>query len=417
MAKSVKPLNDKQIKNAKPKDKEYNLSDGQGLLLRVKPNGSKLWLFNYTNPHSGKRKNLSLGAYQLAGSSDVIVTLSDARELRTANLRLLAENKDPISYRNNERIARAAAENNTFFEVARGWKDIHSTRISPETSDKIWRLLEKYAFPDLGKIPVDQITAPIAKVALQRLVNDNKLETSRKLARRLNNIMTYAVNSGFVQHNPLAGLRELIPHAPVKNMVSIKPSELPELMHKLSIANIKLVTRCLIEFQLHTMVRPIEAATAKWAEIDLVNKVWTIPPEKMKMRREHVVPLSLQVIALLDVMRPISGNREYIFPADRDPKGHANSETANSALKKRMGFRNRLVAHGLRALASTTLNEQHFDADVIEAALAHTDPDRIRGTYNRAQYLEKRREMMCWWSEHIQKAATGNMSLSGGIQI
>jgi integrase len=156
------------------------------------------------------------------------------------------------------------------------------------------------------------------------------------------------------------------------------------------------------------MVRPGEAAAAKWSEIDFQKAEWTIPAERMKKNRDHIVPLSDQALQLLEVLRPVSGHREFIFPSDHNPRKPANSQSANRALG-RMGFHGRLVSHGLRALASTTLNEQGFDPDVIEAALAHVDKNSIRAAYNRAQYLERRRKMMDWWSNHIALCASGQM--------
>jgi integrase len=198
---------------------------------------------------------------------------------------------------------------------------------------------------------------------------------------------------------------------------TLKPSELPRLMQTLNIASIKIVTRCLIEWQLHTMVRPNEAATAKWVDVDFEKQVWTIPADNMKKKGngDHSVPLTEQTLKLLEFIKPISGHREYVFPADRNPRSHANSSTANMALK-RMGFDKELVAHGMRALASTTLNEQGFDPDVIESALAHVDKNEVRRAYNRAEYLVRRRKLMCWWSDHIEQAATGNMSLANAKQ-
>jgi len=179
-----------------------------------------------------------------------------------------------------------------------------------------------------------------------------------------------------------------------------------------TIASIKLATRCLIEWQLHTMVRPGEAAGANWDEIDSENALWNIPlAERMKKSKPHSIPLTPQTLALLEVMKPISKHREYLFPSDRNSKHHANESTANVALKH-MGFAGLLVAHGMRSLASTTLNEQAFDPDVIESVLAHLDKNEVRSAYNRAEYLERRRVMMCWWPEHIERAAMGNMSLA-----
>ncbi len=199
-------------------------------------------------------------------------------------------------------------------------------------------------------------------------------------------------------------------------MAALKPNELPELMNAITNASIKKVTRFLIEWQLHTMSRPAEAAGARWGEIDLENKLWIVPAERMKKRKEHKVPLTAQTIALLEELKPISGHRDFLFPSDRDPKKPCNSQTANMALK-RMGFENRLVSHGLRSLASTTLNEQGFGPDDIEAALAHVDKNQVRSAYNRTDYLERRRPMMSWWSEHITAASEGNISLAGRKEL
>ena len=172
------------------------------------------------------------------------------------------------------------------------------------------------------------------------------------------------------------------------------------------------------EWQLHTMTRPIEAVTARWEDINLDKNIWVIPADRMKMKRPHTIPLTSQSLALLNVLKPISGHREFLFPEHRDPRTHANSQTANMAIK-RMGFEGQLVSHGLRALASTTLNEEGFDPDVIEAALAHIDKNEVRRAYNRAEYLERRHALMCWWSEHIENASTGNISIAGlrGLKV
>lgn len=160
------------------------------------------------------------------------------------------------------------------------------------------------------------------------------------------------------------------------------------------------------------MTRPNEAAAARWDEINFDDRLWSIPADKMKMRRDHVIPLTEQTIVLLEVIKHFSGHREYIFPAERNPKTHCNVQTANAALN-RMGLKGRTTAHGLRSLASTTLNEQGFDADLIETALAHIDKNQIRSAYNRTDYLERRRVMMIWWSDYIIQAANGNVSLIG----
>ena len=229
------------------------------------------------------------------------------------------------------------------------------------------------------------------------------LETTSKLIGYLNEVMNYAVNTGLLHHSSLAGIKAAFETPKLENMLTLKPEELHELMKALSYASIKITTRRHIEWQLHTMLRPSEAS-----ETDLEAALWTIPAERMKKKRQHVVPLTDQALAILELMKPISAHREFVFPGVRKPNEPSNSQTANKALA-RMGFKGRLVAHGLRSIASTTLNEQGFDGDVIEAALAHVDKNEVRRAYNRAEYLERRKALMSWWSEHIEIATSGNM--------
>ena len=237
------------------------------------------------------------------------------------------------------------------------------------------------------------------------------LETVKRVIQRLNEVMIFAVNSGLIDSNPLAGIRKVFQTPKAQNMPSLPPSELPKIMFQVANASIKRTTRCLIEWQLHTMVRPGEAAGARWDEIDLKQKIWTIPATRMKKKRDHTVPLTKQSLNLLEVMRPISGHREHIFPSDRNPRTHINPYTANMALK-RMGFHKKLVAHGLRSIASTTLNEYGFEPDLVEAALAHVDANQVRRAYNRTDYLKRRTDMMAWWSRFIQEAGEGNLNLA-----
>lgn len=172
-------------------------------------------------------------------------------------------------------------------------------------------------------------------------------------------------------------------------------------MRSLVMSNLSVPARCLIEWQLLTLVRPSEASGARWVEIDLDAKLWTIPSERMKAKREHIVPLSPQALEIVDVMKPISAHREHIFPSRNNPKQAMNSQTANAALK-RAGWNGKLVAHGLRSIASTTLNEKGFNPNVIEAALAHTDKNEVRRAYNRSVYLQQRVEMMQWWGNFVE---------------
>lgn len=408
MAKTVTPLTNTQVKQAKSKDKLYKLSDGEGLQLRVMPNGSKQWLLDYQRPITKKRTSLSLGSYP-------DVSLADARKRKLAARELLANDIDPKEYRDDQHREKALAVDHTFLKVSTAWFELKKSKIAETTAISLWRSLNNHVFPSLGHRPIDKILAPEAIKVLKPLAAKGSLETTSKLIGYLNEVMNYAVNTGLLHHNSLAGIKAAFETPKSENMLTLKPEELPELMKALSYASIKITTRCLIEWQLHTMVRPSEASGATWAEIDLEAALWTIPAERMKKKRQHVIPLTAQALAILELMKPISAHREFVFPGDRKPNEPSNSQTANKALA-RMGFKGRLVAHGLRSIASTTLNEQGFDGDVIEAALAHVDKNEVRRAYNRAEYLERRKALMNWWSEHIEKAASGKMNMAAGIK-
>jgi len=408
MAKTTKPLTNTEVKQAKAKEKPYKLFDGAGLVLKVRSNGSKSWLFMYKKPFINKRTELVFGMYPS-------ISLSEARELRAKASELLAKDIDPKEHK--DELARQQREklSNTFEQVAANWFQVKKAEVSPDHAKDLWRSLELHIFPMLGKHPISKITAPLTIEIIKPIAAKGNLETVKRLTQRLNEVMNYAVNTGLIHASPLTGIKAAFKKPEKQNMPTLTPDQLPELMKAISYASIKIVTRCLIEWQLHTMVRPSEAAGAKWSEIDLENSLWIIPAERMKKKREHTVPLTKQTIELLERLQPISGHREYLFPADRDPKKHTNEQTANAALK-RMGFHKKLVAHGMRALASTTLNEQSFDGDVIEAALAHVDKNEVRRAYNRSEYIKKRQILMSWWSNHIEEAATGKTNNLSNIK-
>lgn len=406
MARTTNPLTNTEVKQAKPKDKEYNLADGSGLQLRIKPNGSKLWIFNYSRPFTKKRANLGLGSYPDTSLASARKKAAHARELLSSDI-------DPQYHRDEQIQLTKASIDNTLKSTAQSWLIVKKTQVSADHAQKLYRSLELHIMPSLGSTPIHLIKAPATIHALKPLAAQGNLETVKRVCQRLNEVMSFAVNSGLIDSNPLAKISDTFQAPAKQHMPTLKPEQLPELMRTIANASIKRTTRCLIEWQLHTMVRPSEAAGTRWDEIDLETKLWTIPAERMKKKKEHIVPLSDQCLWLLEAMTPISHHREHVFPANNNPLSHANPSTANVALK-RMGFDGQLVAHGLRSLASTTLNEQSFDPDIIEAALAHTDKNEVRKAYNRAKYLEQRRVLMGWWSEHIEKAAMGNMSMANG---
>ncbi|CAM4356288.1 integrase domain-containing protein [Vibrio agarivorans] len=408
MAKKIAPLNNTQVKQAKASEKEYTLSDGDGLQLKIKPSGSKTWVFKYTKPFTKNRTNLGFGVYPE-------VSLAQAREKRKQARELLAQNIDPKAYKDEQRLRQQDQFSNTLQAVAENWFAIKKSSITEGYAKDIWRSFNLHIFPSLGKYPISSLTAPTVIAVLKNVAKSGSLETVRRLGQRLNEVMTFAVNTGLIHANPLSGIRAAFEKPAVKHMPTIKPDELPELIRTLNASNLQIVTRALIEWQLHTMTRSNEAAKAEWSEIDLDKKQWVIPAERMKMKREHIVPLTKQTIAILSILEGFKRPQSpYLFPSNRDPKKHIHTETVNKVLR-RIGYQDKLVAHGFRALASTTLNEQEFNPDVIEAALAHVDKNAVRKAYNRSDYLKHRTELMNWWSNHIENASKGSLSITNNI--
>ncbi|EML3904991.1 tyrosine-type recombinase/integrase [Klebsiella pneumoniae] len=395
MARITRPLTNNEILKAKPREKDFTLHDGDGLFLLVKTSGKKLWRFRYQRPGSSSRTNLSLGSYPA-------LTLAAARQIRDQHLTTLAQGMDPQQQQEQATEQRQIELDSIFSTVAANWFQIKSRSVTEDYAKDIWRSLDKDVFPTIGSIPVQEIKARTIVEALEPIKARGALETVRRLVQRVNEIMIYAVNTGLIDANPASGVGMAFEKPKKQNMPTLRPEELPKLMRSLVMSNLSVPTRCLIEWQLLTLVRPSEASGARWAEIDLDAKLWTIPAERMKAKREHIVPLSPQALDILEVMRPISNHREHVFPSRNDPKQPMNSQTANAALK-RIGYGGKLVAHGLRSIASTTMNESGLNADVIEAALAHSDKNEVRRAYNRSIYLDKRIELMNWWGAFVRR--------------
>ncbi|MEQ9946493.1 integrase domain-containing protein [Pectobacterium aroidearum] len=394
MARTTRPLTHTEVQKAKATDKDLTLHDGSGLFLLVKTTGKKLWRFRYQKPITGQRTMIGFGAYPA-------LSLADARAMRDEKLSLLAKGIDPQQKVAKEEEEAQIAVESIFINVARNWFTLKQTKVSADHAKDIWRSLEKDVLPAIENIPVQEIKARTLIQALEPIKARGALETVRRLVQRINEIMVYAVNTGLIDANPASGIGMAFERPKKQHMPTIRPEELPKLMRTIAMSNLSIPTRCLLEWQLLTLIRPAEASATAWAEIDIEKRTWSIPAERMKAKRDHIVPLSNQALELLDIMRSISGNREHVFPSRNDPKKPMNSQTANAALK-RIGYGGKLVAHGLRSIASTAMNEAGFNPDVIEAALAHCDKNEVRRAYNRSTYLEQRKELMDWWGNFVK---------------
>jgi len=395
MARITRPLTNNEISKAKPQEKDFTLHDGDGLFLLIKTSGKKLWRFRYQRPASSNRTNLSLGSYPA-------LTLAVARQIRDQYLSLLAQGIDPQKQQEEVSEQRQIELDSIFSVVAGNWFQLKSKSVTADYAKDIWRSLEKDIFPIIGEIPVQALKARTIVDALGPIKARGALETVRRLVQRINEIMIYAVNIGLIDANPASGVGMAFEKPKKQNMPTLRPDELPKLMRSLAMSNLSIPTRCLIEWQLLTLVRPSEASGARWDELDINAKLWTIPAKRMKAKREHIVPLSPEALEILEIMKPVSFHREHIFPSRNSPKEPMNSQTANAALK-RIGYSGRLVAHGLRSIASTAMNEHGFNKDVIESALAHSDPNEVRRAYNRSNYLSHRYELMQWWGNFVYK--------------
>ncbi|EIJ0998932.1 integrase arm-type DNA-binding domain-containing protein, partial [Salmonella enterica] len=389
MPKVATKLTDTEIKKAKPTEKEFTLWDGDGLFLRIKPSGKKIWHLGYTVPLTKKRAKMSLGFYPY-------LTLAQARALRDEYLSLLAQGIDPQSHNEQKAQALKDATEHTFQTVAKKWLDekIKTSGISQDHAKDIWRSLERNIFPTLGDIPIKEIRPKMLKQHLDPIEQRGVLETLRRIISRLNEIFRYAATEELIEFNPADNLTQRFSKPKKQNMPALPPSELPRFIVALANASIRLETRLLIEWQLLTWVRPGEAVRARWTDIDEENRFWNIPAEFMKMKRPHKVPLSKEAMRILESMKPISGHREWVFPSIKAPLSHMHEQTANAAII-RMGFGGEMVAHGMRSIARTAAEESSkFRTEVLEAALAHSKKDEIIAAYNRAEYLAERAELM-----------------------
>lgn len=398
MARSTTPLNNTQIDKAKPKEKEYSLADGKGLYLLIKPNGAKLWRFNYYKPYTTPKKRalIGLGAYPE-------VSLQQARQIREEFNTLIAQNIDPQHHKAEKTITEQNRLINTFAYVAEQWKASKEGVIKPLTLSKNWRIIEIYLLPYLKDMPIDKIIPAVVKPVLDIPYKANKAEMFRKSMRLLNEVLDYAVNALFIiPLNPCSNIKKAFEPKARGEFAYITFEELPEFCERLQNSNLDILTRYLIQWQLLTMVRAKEAVTAEYADIDEEKRLWIIPPEKMKQGhggKPHIVPLSKQAFSLLQKIKVLANGNGYLFPSVRTKTGIMNEQTANKSIKN-LGYKDRLTAHGLRKTASSYLHEKEILPDVVELCLAHSIGG-LRGVYNKAEYLPQRRQAMQLWGDYV----------------
>ncbi|OOF47827.1 integrase [Rodentibacter trehalosifermentans] len=403
MARITKPLTNTEIDKSKPKDKDYTLSDGLGLYLLIKSTGAKLWRFNYYKPLTKKRTLIGLGKYP-------DVSLSQAREKREELRALLSQGVDPQIHHQQQEEIKHKELINTYESIAWAWFEYRKTKknFSPDYQKNIESLIKRNLLPHFGHLPISQITAPLALKAFKQYQDEGKLEKLKRTIQKHNEIMTYALHRDIISANPTANISKEFDSPTVEHFKTIKPEDLSEFIYTLNHAQIHLQTRYLILWQLLTMTRPNEAATARYEDIDETTRLWTIYIQKgikeSDKGRIHKITLSRQAIALLREIKKLSGGKTYLFPSVKNPQTHVNTQTANAAIK-RMSYAGKLVAHGLRSIASTYLNEQGYDSELIEVALSHMKSDRIKAAYDRGERLEQRFKLLQVWGDFIEECS------------
>ena len=391
-----KPLTgDTACRNAKPEQAPYKRSAGGGLHLLINPDGSKYWRLAYR--WHGKQRTLAIGVYPAVG-------LSDAREARDAAKRDLAANRDPSAVKRERRRAARADNGNTFEAVARDWFEHWKGGRTPAYTERVLSRLEDDVFPSIGRRPIAELEPPELLEMLRKVEGRGVHDTARRLKQYAGMIFRFGIATSRCKRDPSADLKGALKATGEPQRHKAMPrKELPDFLRALENYEGEARTRLALQLTMHTFLRTGELRAGQWSEIedlDGVLPLWRVPSERMKMRREHIVPLSHQAVAILRALRTLSGNSPCIFPSP-GKKGIMSENTMLYALY-RMGYHGRATTHGFRAVASTMLNESNlFNPDWIELQLAHVERNKIRAAYNSAQHLPERRRMMQWWSDTV----------------
>lgn len=363
------PLTDVVCRNAKPAEKPKKLTDAMGLYLVVMPNGSKLWRHKYR--HLGKEKLASYGSYPE-------VSLQDARECRAATRKLLTVGIDPSQDARNKKQQQLLAAENNFKVIALKWHAYNLDRWTPQYGADLLRHLERDIFPDLGMQPISHIKPLDILRTLKKIENRGAADVARRNQHTCGQIFRYAVLNGVIEHDPTTALKGAIKQGKRKHFAAISAKDLPELVARLEANDARLFrqTRLATRMLMLTFVRTSELINAKWDEFDLEERMWTIPAARMKMRKDHLVPLSEQVMQILAELWEVTGKREYVFASQAKPRKPMSNNTILKALE-RLGYKGQMTGHGFRALAMSTIKEKlgypkHSFALIPDASQNHT---------------------------------------------
>ncbi|AIR60913.1 integrase [Cedecea neteri] len=389
-------LNARQVDAGKPREKAYKLADGAGLYLEVVLSGSRYWRMKYR--FNRKEKRMAFGVYPA-------VSLAQARALRDEAKKKLAEGIDLSFAKKEEKLVRDVQLNNTFQAVALEWHGTKVSRWSEGYASDIIEAFNKDIFPYIGQLPVNDIKPLVLLNVLRRMESRGATEKANKVRQRCSEVFRYAIVTGRAEYNPEADLTSAMSGRESKHYPFLTVDELPAFFKAISGDTGSPLVVLAARLRVLMGVRIGELRGAFWSEFDLEKAVWEIPAERMKMKRPHLVPLSTQALEIVQQLKVMSGQYPLVFPGRNDPR-KTMSEASINQVFKRIGYTGKVTGHGFRHTMSTILHEEGFNTAWIETQLAHVDKNAIRGTYNRALYLEGRREMMQWYADYIEASLT-----------
>lgn len=397
-------LTDIKVRTAKPTDKQYKLTDGNGMHLLVHPNGSRYWRLQYR--FGGKQKMLALGVYPE-------VSLADARARRDEARKLLANSIDPGDKKKNDRVELEEAR--TFEQLAIEW---HATnkKWSEEHSRRVLKSLEDNLFPAIGKRNIAELKTRDLLAPIKAVEMSGRLDVASRLQQRTTAIMRYAVQSGLLDYNPAQEMAGAVASSNRQHRPALELRRTPELLQRIDNYTGRLLTRLAVELTLLVFIRSSELRFARWSEIDFENSMWTIPAEReaiegikhsqrgSKMRTPHLVPLSRQALAILKQVHKLSGDRDFVFIGDHDHRKPMSENTVNKALRV-MGYDTKIevCGHGFRTMACSSLIESGlWSRDAVERQMSHMERNSVRAAYiHKAEHLDERRLMLQWWADFL----------------
>lgn len=392
-------LTDATCKAAKPTDKIQRIYDGQGLYLEIHPTGAKYWRFKYR--YGNKDKRLALGTYPE-------ISLKGARDLKDEARQQVARGLNPAFVRKEQKLLARHNVVNNFEALAREWHENWKLDKTKKHADALLCRFERDVFPHVGMLPVSAITPPMILEIVRQVEARMAYDVARRVKQTMGQIFRYGVATGRAERDPTADIREAMRPYKIEHYPALTVKELPEFFQVLEKNEMRLYhqTRLAMRFLAYTFVRTSEMNRCTWSEIDFFNKEWIIPAEKMKMRRDHLVPLSRQVLTILEELKEMNGHREWVFPNQVRPRNHMSNATILRAID-RMGYKDRMCGHGFRALAMTGIKERlGYRHEVVDRQLAHAHRNTIVAAYDRALFIEDRKKMMQEWADFLDDVAT-----------